>query len=36
MGNAIYDRDGSDWQSGGLFLEVRLWQAHVFSLTRGS
>jgi hypothetical protein len=34
MGNAIYDRDGSDLQSHGLYLDVPPWQTSVFALTR--
>jgi hypothetical protein len=34
MGNAIYDRDGSDLQSRGLYLDVPPWQTSVFALTR--
>lgn len=32
MGTAIYDRNGDDLQSNGLFLDVPPWQAGVFSL----
>ena len=32
----IYDRDGSDLRSRGLYLDVPPWQASVFALTRGS
>ena len=34
IGDAIYDRDGNDLQSRGLYLDVPPWQASVFSLTR--
>jgi hypothetical protein len=34
MGNAIYDRDGSELQSRGLYLDVSPWEISVFSLTR--
>jgi hypothetical protein len=36
MGDATYDRDGDDLRSRGLFLDVRPWQASVFSLRRGA
>jgi glycosidase len=36
MGHAIYDRDGSDVQSRGLYLDVPPWQSSVFCLTRRS
>lgn len=36
LGNASYDRDGSDLQARGLYLDVPPWNASVFSLTRGS
>ncbi len=36
LGNAMYDREGNDVQTRGLYLEVPPWQAHVFSLTRAS
>ena len=36
MGSAIYDRDGNDLQSHGLFLDMSPWQAAVFSLTKTS
>jgi glycosidase len=32
MGSAVYDRDGNDLQSRGLFLDMVPWQASVFSL----
>jgi hypothetical protein len=32
----VYDRDGSDLQSRGLYVDARPWQASVFSLTRRS
>jgi hypothetical protein len=31
-----YDRDGSDLQSRGLYLDAPAWQASVFALTRKS
>jgi hypothetical protein len=34
MQGAVYDRDGCDLQRRGLFLDVRPWQASVFTLTR--
>ncbi len=34
MGEAIYDRDGSDLLSRGLYLDVPPWQAHIFSFTK--
>jgi glycosidase len=34
MGKAIYDRDGSDLQSRGWYLDVSPWEISVFSLTR--
>ncbi len=34
MGQAIYDREGSDLQSGGLYLDATPWQASVFSLLK--
>ena len=36
MESAGYDRDGSDLQSRGLYLDVPPWQASVFALTRKS
>jgi hypothetical protein len=36
MGTVIYDRDGSDLQTRGLYLDEPPWKACVFSLTRGS
>ena len=32
LGDALYDRDGSDLQSRGLYLDVKPWQYHVFRL----
>jgi hypothetical protein len=29
-----YDRDGNELESRGLYLDVRPWQAHVFSITK--
>jgi hypothetical protein len=34
LGDARYDRDGNDLESGGLYLDVPPWQAHVFSITK--
>src|SRR5262245_14379701 len=34
MGHAIYDREGSDLQSRGLYLDVSPWEISVFSMTR--
>jgi hypothetical protein len=34
MGEAVYDRDGRDLQSRGLYLDVPPWQTSVFALTR--
>ena len=36
LGDATYERDGDDLQSRGLFLDMRPWQASVFSLRRGA
>lgn len=33
LGNAIYERDGTDLQSGGLYLDVPPWQAHIFEMS---
>lgn len=33
LGNAIYERDGNELQSRGLYLDVPPWQAHVFEMT---
>jgi hypothetical protein len=33
LGSAQYDRDGSDLESRGLFLDVPPWQCHVFEVT---
>ena len=35
LGEAVYERDGNDLQSRGLFLDVPPWHAHVFELTTG-
>jgi hypothetical protein len=32
---AVYDREGSELQSRGLFLDMSPWQTVVFSLTKG-
>jgi hypothetical protein len=34
LGQAVYDRDGSDLQARGLYLDEPPWQASVFALTR--
>ena len=34
LGETTYDREGSDLQAGGLFLDVPGWQTHVFSLQK--
>jgi len=34
LGEVVHDRDGSDLQSRGLYLDVPPWQASVFALTR--
>lgn len=34
LGDAVYDRDGNDLLSRGLYLDMPPWQASVFSLTR--
>jgi hypothetical protein len=34
LGDAVYDRDGSDLQMRGLYLEARPWQASVFRMSR--
>jgi hypothetical protein len=34
MSSALYDRDGNDLQSPGLFLDMSPWQTAVYSLTR--
>ncbi len=36
MGSALYDRDGTDLQSRGLFLDMSPWQAAVFSWSKGA
>ena len=33
IGIGVYDRDGSDLRSGGLYLDMAPWQAGVYSLT---
>ena len=33
LGPAVYDRDGSELQARGLYLDEPAWQASVFSLT---
>lgn len=32
LGEAVYDRDGAELQSKGLYLDVPPWQAHIFSI----
>jgi hypothetical protein len=34
LGDAAYDREGSDLQARGFYLDVPPWQTHVFSLTK--
>jgi hypothetical protein len=34
IGDAVYDRDGQDLQSRGLYLDVPPWRTHAFSLRR--
>jgi hypothetical protein len=34
LGDVSYDRDGNDLKSRGLYLDVRPWQTHIFSLSR--
>jgi len=36
LGEVVYDREGNDLQSRGLYLDVPAWQASVFALTRKS
>ncbi|HXI72855.1 MAG TPA: alpha-amylase family glycosyl hydrolase [Verrucomicrobiae bacterium] len=36
LGDAIYERDGGDLQSRGLYLDVAPWQCHVFKLKAAS
>jgi hypothetical protein len=36
MGDAIYDRDGVDLQTRGLYLDEPPWKASAFSLTKKS
>jgi hypothetical protein len=36
MADVGYDRDGSDLQARGLYLDASPWQASVFALTRKS
>ena len=33
-GEAQYDRDGNDLQSGGLYVDLLPWQYHIFTMTR--
>ncbi len=33
LGDAIYERDGDDLQSHGLYLDVPPWQSHIFEMT---
>jgi hypothetical protein len=32
LGDAVYDRDGNELQSGGLYLDVAPWRCHAFEL----
>ncbi len=34
LGDVSYDRDGNDLKSRGLYLDVRPWQTHIFSLSK--
>jgi hypothetical protein len=34
MSDHCYDREGNNLQSAGLYLDLRAWQTHVFSMTR--
>jgi hypothetical protein len=34
MGDDIYDRDGDDLQSRGLYLDTPPWKASIFSVTQ--
>jgi hypothetical protein len=36
LGGAVYERNGSDLQSRGLFLDARPWQSSVFALSRNA
>ena len=36
MSSAVYDRDGNELQTRGLFLDMSPWQTAVFSLTKGA
>src|SRR5262249_15483667 len=36
LGDACYDRDGTDLQARGLYLDMAPWQAAVYSVTRRS
>ena len=36
LGSAVYDRDGGDLQSHGLFLDMQPWESGIFSLTGNS
>jgi hypothetical protein len=33
LGDAQYERDGSDLQAQGLYLDVAPWQSHVFEMS---
>jgi hypothetical protein len=33
LGDAVYERDGNDLQSHGLYLDVPAWRAHIFEMT---
>src|SRR5207245_573799 len=34
LGDAIYDRDGNDLKSRGLYLDEPAWKAHIFSMVK--
>ena len=36
LSSAVYERDGDDLESRGLFLDMAPWQAAVFSCTKGT
>ncbi len=36
LGDEVYDRDGSELESRGLYLDMTPWKASVFSMTRTS
>jgi hypothetical protein len=35
LGEAVYERDGNELQSRGLYLDVGAWQAHLFEVKPG-